>query len=242
MSRERLPRAEDDLWSRHPERIVKALQTGELDYHEYAVLSFLVDLIAIPGRNGEAIFTLGRLDEALGWPLGNEWLRQKLQDLRRKGWIDYAEPRRGPGAAWVFRLSGGAIDAKRDESPGEFPTSFQLERPSELETNSNSPRVSQAANPQPDSVSEAHEFPTAQSLRAEQSKAEALSEGNYDQDVGKTTAGASEPTSVERRPTVPTFGDGFIDFIDAAYRNGHITAVEALKRKSIHRRLEELLA
>jgi hypothetical protein len=129
MSRERLPRAEDDLWSRHPERIVKALQTGELDYHEYAVLSFLVDLIAIPGRNGEAIFTLGRLDEALGWPLGNEWLRQKLQDLRRKGWIDYAEPRRGPGAAWVFRLSGGAIDAKRGESPGEFPTSFQLERP-----------------------------------------------------------------------------------------------------------------
>ena len=119
-------RAEKDLYSRHSQRILRARQTGELDFHAYAVLSFLVDVIDLPGRDGEAIFTLEGLAEALEWPLVVESLRQKLHELRSRGWIKFESPRRGPGAPWIFRLSGAAIDAER----AEFPTSFQPEGPS----------------------------------------------------------------------------------------------------------------
>lgn len=188
MSRRRLPRAEKDLYARHSQRIVRALQVDDLDYHGYAVLSFLVDLIDLPGRNGEVMFTLGGLADALGWPLGHERLRQKLHELRRRRWIDFDAPRRGPGSAWIFRLTGAEIDAERDE----FPTNFQRETPSHLETNSNPSREAEAANPLPDSDSEPLEFPTAVVPRAEQSRAEVLSEENHDHLVGKTTAAALE--------------------------------------------------
>jgi hypothetical protein len=164
VSRQRLPRAENDLYSRHSQRIARALQVGELDYHGYAILSFLVDVIDLPGRDGEAVFTLSGLAEALGWPLGNEWLRQTLHELRRQRWIDFDEPRRGPRAAWIFRLSGAALDAERNESP----TDFQPETPAELETNSKRHLETEAANPQPDSFSDALVFPNPRAPRAEQ--------------------------------------------------------------------------
>jgi hypothetical protein len=185
VSRQRLPRAEKDLYSRHSQRIVRARQVGELDFYAYAVLSFFVDLIDLPGRDGEVIFTLEALTGALEWPLATESLRQKLHGLRRQGWIEFESPRRGPGAAWIFRLSGAAIDAEREE----FPISFQPETPSQLEINSNHKRPGQVSSPQPDSVSGPLEFPNDPSPRAEQSRAEALSEEwNDDHVVGKTTA------------------------------------------------------
>jgi hypothetical protein len=179
----RLPRAENDLYSRHSQRIPRALQVGELDFYSYAVLSFLVDTIALPGRNGEAIFTLEAFSEALEWPLGTESQRQKLHELRRQRWIEFESPRRGRGASWIFRLSGAAIDGERDE----VPTNFQPEPPSPLEINSNRRREVEAAKPQADSVSDPSEFPNAQTPREEKRREEIFSEGNYDHGVGKTT-------------------------------------------------------
>jgi hypothetical protein len=180
----RLPRAENDLFSRHPQRIVRALQVGDLDFHSYGVLSFFVNTIALPGRDNEAIFTLAALAEALQWPYSPQWLREKLKVLRRQGWIEFEQPRRGPAAAYVFRLSGAAIDAKQNE----FATNFKLEHPSQFETNSNSPRVSQAANPLPHRFSVPPEFQSGEVPREEKRGEEIFSEGNYDHDVGKTTA------------------------------------------------------
>jgi hypothetical protein len=54
VTREKLPRAEKDLYARHSERIARTLRLRGLDLLSYAVLSFLVDEIDLPGRNGEA--------------------------------------------------------------------------------------------------------------------------------------------------------------------------------------------
>jgi hypothetical protein len=133
VTRKKLPRAEHDLYARHPLRIIRALKTGEIDPLEYLILKFLVDEIEPPGRDGEAVYTLEEFGRLIGWPRSHEWLRQKLHALRDAGWIDFDEPRPGPNAAWIFRLMRAAIDGEGAESP----TSLQLQTPSELEINSN---------------------------------------------------------------------------------------------------------
>jgi hypothetical protein len=163
----------------------QALRVGELDYHGYAVLSFLVDVIDLPGHGSEAIYTLEGLAAELGWPHTTRWLGNKLHELRREGWIDFDGPRRGPEAPWVFRLSGAAIDAERDE----FRMSFEAETPSQFEIDSNRRPAEQAVNPHPDGVSDAPELRSAEARRAEQS--ETFSEEKLDHVLGETTARVS---------------------------------------------------
>lgn len=126
VSRERLARAESDLFSRHPLRIIRALKTGELDPHGYLLLKFLVDEIGAPGRSGETIVTLEELARLIGWPHSLEWLRQKLHWLRDAGWIDFDEPRRTRHAAWTFRLKGAAIDGETQRTSNSPPTTDPL--------------------------------------------------------------------------------------------------------------------
>jgi hypothetical protein len=191
VTREKLPRAEKDLYARHSERIVRALELRRLDFLSYGVLSFLVDKIGAPGRNGEALYTLDELARALAWPLKSEPLRRRLHGLKDAGWITFENPRRGPEAPWIFRLSGAAIDGERDESLASFDPSFLAGRPVREETVSAQADRVEDPNPQPENVSEPSEFPRR--ARAEQSRAESetenlCSEGTKLHGVAKTTA------------------------------------------------------
>jgi hypothetical protein len=192
VSREKLPRAEKDLYSRHSERIVRALELRQLDFLSYGVLSFLVDKIAAPGRNGEALYMLKELARALGWPFEIEALRRRLHGLRDAGWITFENPRRGPEAPWIFRLSGAEVDGERDESLVSFHQSFLAGRPVREETVSAQAERVEAANPQSEEGSEPSEFPRR--ARAEQSRAESETENRCSEEtkldhVGdKTTA------------------------------------------------------
>jgi hypothetical protein len=190
VNRKRIPRSENDLWAAHPTRIAEALELHEIDYDEYAILSFLVDKIAAPpASRREIVYTLRGLSEALRWPHGNEWLRQKLHRLDRR-WISF-DNRRGPNAPWIFRLTGAEIDAELDESP----TNFQLESPSELETNSNAERDFEPSTALLDRVATVAESPTT-SVPRDETRAKNVLEGkNYDHVLGKTT---SEPIRVEQ--------------------------------------------
>lgn len=196
MSRRRLPRAEQDLYSRHSVRIIRALKAGDLDHLDYLLLKFLVDEIEVPGSNLEAIYTLRNLAAVLDWPKSEEWLRHKAVELERQGWIT-AERRRGPQAPWIFRLTGAAIDGERDESP----TNFQVGNPPDLETNSKREHSPPPAKPLLDGVSKASEFPTDESPRAEQSREEKkpLSYGKQDHALGKTTTAEVEPADATDR-------------------------------------------
>lgn len=213
MTREKLPRAKEDLFARHALRIVRALKTGELDPLGYLILKFLVDEIEAPGRGAEAIYTLEELGRLIGWPRSDEWLRQKLHALRDSRWIDFDEPRPGPNAAWIFRLKRAAIDGEGAESP----TNLQLRTPSELEINSNSAETEKPSNMQPERVSEPIESPTGPSL--EQSRAESetktiRSEEKLDHAEGKTTA------------TDPAVTDRLIAKVKAPDRNASRAVVE----------------
>ena len=197
MSRKRLPRGREDLFSRHPLRIVRALKTGELDPPDYLILKFLVDEIEAPGREGEAIYTLEELARLIGWPHTLEWLRQKLHGLRDAGWIDFDEPRAVRNAAWAFRLRRAAIDGQGPEPP----TDLQLETPSELEVTSNPPDEQDSAIRRPVSTLGEPEPPTG--VTPEQSGAETetenlCSEGSKENDVGKTTAAPTDPAITDR--------------------------------------------
>lgn len=170
MSREKLRRAEKDFYARHPERIARALELRGLDFLSYGVLSFLVDKIDLPGRSGEALYTLEELARALCWPLKTEPLRRRLHGLRDAGWIEFENPRRGPEAPWIFRLSGAEVDAERDESLVSFDPSFLPVRALREETISTQAQDAGGENPQPKRASEDDEFPPR--ARVEQSRAE----------------------------------------------------------------------
>jgi hypothetical protein len=195
----RLPRAEKDLFSRHSQRIARALQVRELDFYGYAVLSFLVDVIELPGRSGEATYTLAGLAEAVGWPLEPEILRRRLHRLRRERWIDFDDPRRGPEAAWIFRLTGAALDAKRAASPANFHPGI----PSRVETNSTRQSDTQAASPQRKSVSDPLEFPTAPLPLEEKRERGDRQRGNLENVGVETTSRAREATRDDDKDASP---------------------------------------
>lgn len=204
MSRAWLPRAERDLFSRHSERIARALELQELDFLTYGVLSFLVDKIELPGRNGEVLYTLEELARALDWPLKNEQLRRRMHGLKDAGWIAFEDPRRGPKAPWIIRLSGAAIDGERDESLAVFDQSFLAGRPTREETISTGPEESEHENLHSEPVPESSEFPRR--ARVERSRAKNLLDEELDHVLGKTTTrvrveqaedGSLEPTLEE---------------------------------------------
>jgi hypothetical protein len=201
MRRERIQRAENDSFSRHPERTVRALELHELDFYAYGLLKFFVDKIALPGRNGEILYTLDQLAQALRWPLSHEWLRRRLHDLRDQGWIEFDDLKAGQRRPWVFRLARTAIDGEIDRPP----TDLQLETPSELELTSNSSAGPRLSSPPPARPSERSRPPTAETSREEKRREEIFLEGGkYDHVLGKTTEGDAaqfngEPVQVERR-------------------------------------------
>lgn len=195
MSRKNLPRAEDDLYARHPVRIVRALRTGELDPHGYLILKLFVDELEAPGsHNGEAIYTLEELGRLIGWPLTLERLRQKLHELRRDRWIMFPDLQPGQRRPWIFCLDRAAID-------GDLQATSKSPPPLDLEVTSNSAHAEEAANPQPERPSEEIRPPTASVPRAERSGAETenlSSKGRKEKDVGKTTAAATDPAITDR--------------------------------------------
>lgn len=197
MSRKKLPRAKEDLYSRHPLRIVRALKAGELDPLGYLVIKFLVDEIEAPGRQGEAIYTLEELARLIGWVRTLEWLRQKLHGLRDAGWIDFDEPRAVRNTAWAFRLKRAAIDGQAPEPPPDL----QLRTPSQLEVTSNPPHERDSAIPRPVSTLEKSHPPTGLSLEQSRAKSETENlcseEAKLDDVVGKTTA-PSDPAITDR--------------------------------------------
>jgi hypothetical protein len=207
MTRKKLPLAENDLYARHPLRIIRALKTGELEPLGYLILKFLVDEIEAPGRGAEAIYTLEELGRLIGWSRSDEWLRQKLHALKDAHWIDFDEPRSGPNAAWIFRLKRAAIDGEGTGSP----TNLQLQTPSELEINSNSAETEAPSNLQPEGVSDPIESPTRPSLEKSRAESEienlcSKEEAKLDR-VGKTTS--EEPPPRELEPEFPPLLDAF---------------------------------
>jgi hypothetical protein len=162
MSRERLSRAEHDLFARHPARIVRALERGDLDFYGYAIVAFFVDKLAGPYSDGEVAYTLNQLADALKWPPTREWLRDRLHRLRTAGWIDFDDIVPGQRRPWVFRLGRAAIDGDEEvrnalssaSPPTGPPSDLQVKEAPDLEVTSNRASAAVLRNPLPDGGSE----------------------------------------------------------------------------------------
>ena len=145
MNRERVSRAQHDLFTRHSTRIVRALERGDLDFYSYALVAFFVDKLERPGSDDDVSYTLDQLSQAIGWPRTREWLRDRLHHLRDLGWIDFDDIVPGQQRPWVFRLSGAAIDGEEcmrnalssTSPPTGPPSNLQAREATDLEVTSN---------------------------------------------------------------------------------------------------------
>jgi hypothetical protein len=96
----RLPRKSNLPFERVPIICREALERGELDLAEFAVLSFLI--LKIDYRDGEAALSLRGLHDLIRWPWSEDHLRKKLLSLREKEWLAY-DSTPGKRTAYIFR-------------------------------------------------------------------------------------------------------------------------------------------
>ena len=96
----RLPRKSNLPFERVPIICREALERGELDLAEFAVLSFLI--LKIDYRDGEAALSLRGLHDLIRWPWSEDHLRKKLVSLREKEWLAY-DSTPGKRTAYIFR-------------------------------------------------------------------------------------------------------------------------------------------
>ena len=100
-----------------PRRVFEAFQRGDLGYHEFALVVFLIG--AVDRRTGVAKFTVAELARALQWEWSDNWLWRQLGALRTKGWIDF-ESKPGQRKPYAIRLAAAVV---RDEATSERPLS-----------------------------------------------------------------------------------------------------------------------
>jgi hypothetical protein len=172
VSRDRRIERAREHFSRHPYRLLDAFERGDLDFHEWGLVSFFVAKIERARLTGEpeVAYTLAGLAEALRWErvAGGEQLRRVLHDLRDDAWIEFDDPRRGPKAPWVFRLGRAAIDGES----GEFPPSLHSEDPSPVEIDSTAAWPPVPVTPHPEPNTSSSNFRLAVVLREEPSRDE----------------------------------------------------------------------
>lgn len=97
-------------FSIHPRRIVDALEAKELNFDEFALLTWLVHRADFRTRQVER--TLAAIKRESRWAKGRDTLSGALKDLRRDGWIAY-DVKKGQQKPIVFTL----VNAKVRTSP-----------------------------------------------------------------------------------------------------------------------------
>jgi hypothetical protein len=223
VAKKEIPPAED--FERVPRTLGRELARGELDYHEFAIACAIATNYDY--RTGELLTSLAGLADLISWNDTPEYLRQQLDSLREKGWIDYSA-RRGPKAKYIIQLGptwvasstrGG--HALSEALSGELPASLQLRPPSQLETNSNSPLLELPANTDEQREETPFEFPTGPSPI------------DVDVDVDVDRDFRDGVTS-----KYASLGNvGFPELCRRRFDEGHMTVREYLHRRSLHEKV-----
>jgi hypothetical protein len=153
-------------FERIPCSLAREVSRGDLGFYEFSLICYVA--LSIDYRTGEFVTSLAGLGDVIEWPHSAEYLRQKLESARDKGWIDYMT-RPGPRAKYVIRLGPTWLRALKKGTGFQRPILQTAERisnwegGSELEINSNkSPRELPASVHQ--SSEETHSYPQLASL------------------------------------------------------------------------------
>ncbi|HEY8777918.1 MAG TPA: hypothetical protein VIM23_03140 [Gaiellaceae bacterium] len=96
-----------DLFAQLPLRLHEAVRRGELTFHQFGLVAYLVG--AADYRTGELATTVAALADAIQWGRSDDTLRRDLQALKAAGWIDYSvqERQRRP---YILKLVGALRD------------------------------------------------------------------------------------------------------------------------------------
>jgi hypothetical protein len=122
-----------------PRAVSDACRSGELDFNEHGLLTFLIG--DIDWQTHEWRGSLAGLKGLSGWPRSEDWLRKTLLFLREEKWISY-DMKRGE-RNYVIRLGPRIHEALYGE---QDPTKIRLSRPSESDLSSDKDQSEGAAN------------------------------------------------------------------------------------------------
>jgi hypothetical protein len=144
-----------------PVRLLLAVERGELQWDDLAVLGYL-HLKSY--EHGECAMTLAALLEMMGWDRKREdTLGRILKGLRDSGWLDF-ESRRGQRKPYVFRLTGAAIGT----AGPDLRTTSAPDPPSRAEVTSAERRSEIVAKPDVEPPRPPHDLRSAEVLRREE--------------------------------------------------------------------------
>jgi hypothetical protein len=129
-----------------PLAVTDALRSGEVNFLEHGVLTFLVG--AFDFRTGQYVATLRALADAMQWPRSEDYLSKLLRQLRQAGWIE-CETAAGQRKPYKLR-AGRRLDlgqGLRRNLRSTSDTSSDYAFPSQSEVTSDNPRSDDTANP-----------------------------------------------------------------------------------------------
>lgn len=118
-----------ELFARVPFRVHAALRRGDLTLAGFAIVAFLAEE---DFSDGEAVYTLRALIDALQWPWSADTLWRELRRLRSGGWIEF-ESKPGQRRPYVFRLTAAARVADASRPPQDLRADLRTEGPSGAE-------------------------------------------------------------------------------------------------------------
>jgi hypothetical protein len=122
-----------------PRAVSDACRSGELDFNEHGLLTFLIG--DIDWQTHEWRGSLAGLKGLSGWPRSEDWLRKTLIFLREEKWISY-DMKRGE-RNYVIRLGARLHEALYGE---QDPTKIRLSKPSESDLSSDKDQSESPAN------------------------------------------------------------------------------------------------
>jgi hypothetical protein len=155
-----------ERFGRFPLRVLDALEQGDLDLGELALICWLEGRANHSKEPPEVIATLARIQDALDWPWSDEALRQKMVHLKADGWIDY-EVKAGSRKPYVIRLLACRVDGNMRPTSKRPPSDLQSGTPSELELTSNGEVLGEFGNPDAFTGSTSKQAPSSPSPRAD---------------------------------------------------------------------------
>jgi DeoR-like helix-turn-helix domain len=141
---------------------------------------------------GIARVSLSELAEV--YEVSEETIRRKLHDLHEAGWIDFEQPRRGPGPKWKIWLAGLAL--RHSSEVAEEPSFHRVSSPEGVPARkliSTGMDLEEAATPHEDWSGNSSEFPHEPSVQNNR-RDETRREENYNPGTNENKENSNHTT------------------------------------------------
>jgi hypothetical protein len=135
-----------ERFGRIPLRVADALEQGDIDLAEFALLCWFESRANHRKNPPELIATAARIMDAVAWEWSDETLRRKMIHLKDDEWIDY-DVKPGSRKPYVIRLLKSRVDGDLEPTSTRPPHELHIGGPPDVELTSTRPVPEEPANP-----------------------------------------------------------------------------------------------